>query len=156
MKNSGNNYFYWQNIFAGKNYFCQSGFYRGKYRFFPLTGKNLPTLVEMPMINVHSFWCVTVCVCVCVRVLQRTALVAGYEQGTSAWLVTWRGFPNVISSGNFGTSLVSTALCGITSLTVGFTIGSFCCISWIVIYHLCFMSIELIHYSKTVSVWWTA
>ena len=29
---------------SGKNYFCQSGFYRGKYRFFSLTGKNLPTL----------------------------------------------------------------------------------------------------------------
>jgi len=29
--------------FAGKNYFCQSGFYRGKKRFFPPSGKNLPT-----------------------------------------------------------------------------------------------------------------
>ena len=30
--------------YYGKNYFCQTGFNRGKYRFFPLTGKNLPTL----------------------------------------------------------------------------------------------------------------
>jgi len=30
--------------FAGKNYFCQSGFYRGKKPFFPPSGKNLPTL----------------------------------------------------------------------------------------------------------------
>jgi len=31
-------------IFAGKNYFCQSGCYRRKKRFFPPSGKNLPTL----------------------------------------------------------------------------------------------------------------
>jgi len=33
-------------IFASKNYFCQSCFNRGKYRFYPLTGKNLPNLVD--------------------------------------------------------------------------------------------------------------
>ena len=35
----------WQNlVFAGKNYFCRDGFFRGKKRFLPVTGKNLPTL----------------------------------------------------------------------------------------------------------------
>jgi hypothetical protein len=31
-------------IFAGKNYFCQAGFFHGKNRFLPPVGKNLPTL----------------------------------------------------------------------------------------------------------------
>jgi len=36
----------WQKLlFAGKNYFCRDGFFRGKNRFLPVTGKNLPTLV---------------------------------------------------------------------------------------------------------------
>ena len=30
--------------FCRQKLFCQSGFYHGKNRFFPLTGKNLPTL----------------------------------------------------------------------------------------------------------------
>jgi len=35
----------WQKLaFAGKNYFCRDGFFRGKNRFLPVTGKNLPTL----------------------------------------------------------------------------------------------------------------
>jgi len=35
----------WQKlVFAGKNYFCQDGFFHGKKRFLPVTGKNLPTL----------------------------------------------------------------------------------------------------------------
>jgi len=43
-------------IFAGKNYFCQSGFYRGKKRFFPPSGKNLPTLtVTICFITPASF-----------------------------------------------------------------------------------------------------
>jgi len=33
-------------VFAsGKNYFCRDGFFRGKNRFLPVTGKNLPTLI---------------------------------------------------------------------------------------------------------------
>jgi len=28
-----------------KNYFCRGGFFRGKKRFLPVTGKNLPTLL---------------------------------------------------------------------------------------------------------------
>jgi len=35
----------WQKlVFAGKNYFCRDGFFRGKKRFLLVTGKNLPTL----------------------------------------------------------------------------------------------------------------
>jgi len=39
-------YCQWQKlVFAGKNYFCRDGFFRGKNRFLPVTGKNLPTLI---------------------------------------------------------------------------------------------------------------
>jgi len=38
----------WQKVvFAGKNYFCRDGFFNGKKRFLPVTGKNLPTLTEI-------------------------------------------------------------------------------------------------------------
>jgi len=44
----------WQKlVFAGKNYFCRDGFFRGKNRFLPVTGKNLPTLITtlIPLIS---------------------------------------------------------------------------------------------------------
>jgi hypothetical protein len=41
----------WQKLFLpgwflspGKDFFCLDGFFHGKKRFFPQTGKNLPTL----------------------------------------------------------------------------------------------------------------
>ena len=41
-------FFQWQKlVFAGKNYFCRDGFFRGKKRFLPVTGKNLPTLTGL-------------------------------------------------------------------------------------------------------------
>jgi len=40
-------------VFAsGKNYFCRDGFFRGKNRFLPVTGKNLPTL-NVPIVSAH-------------------------------------------------------------------------------------------------------
>lgn len=42
----------------GKKYFCQVGFFRGKNRFLPPFGKNLPTLalnsVNGPRFNSHA------------------------------------------------------------------------------------------------------
>jgi len=40
-----------KHIFAGKNYFCQSGFYCDKTGFFPSSGKNLPTLTKSKFKN---------------------------------------------------------------------------------------------------------
>jgi len=49
----------WQKLlFASKNYFCRDGFFRGKNRFLPVTGKNLPTLdsiivQQVTMLSLH-------------------------------------------------------------------------------------------------------